>query len=105
MALWKCSSKDKTQRLPSGVAGVAKALIAISGHLGETHSSSTGRVAFVASALERHNKANHEIASTIARARHKTECVSVEQSEGQDRGVNVIAQGCDMRQGKRGDVR
>ena len=59
--LWKFSSKDKTQKTPFGVVGVAKALIAISGLLGETHPSSTGRVAFVASALRRDNETDHEI--------------------------------------------
>lgn len=69
-------------KTPFGVVGVAKALIAISGLLGETHSSSTGRVAFVASALRRDNEADHETASTIARTRYKIECLSGEQSGG-----------------------
>jgi hypothetical protein len=46
-------------KAPFGVVGVAKALIVISGLLGETHSSSTGRVAFVASTLRRDNEAGH----------------------------------------------
>lgn len=57
--LWKFSSKDTSQKAPFGVVGVAKALIVISGLRGETHSSSTGRVAFVASTLRRDNEAGH----------------------------------------------
>lgn len=45
------SFQGRESKAPFGSVGVAKALIAISSHLGETHSSSTRCVAFVASRM------------------------------------------------------